>query len=709
MTPNTAGASASNGKLRFDVYQVDPHAGELRKHGYRIRLEDRPFRALLVLLCHANEVVTREELQKQLWPADVFVDFDHGLNTAIAKIRRALNDSADQPRFVETVGRRGYRFMVEVTTEPKAVSSNGRSSHIFSEGDELAANNGVVLRVPPPVSAPASISGSTLPLFARKRTSWRLVLAVLAATGLVVVGSLAAYRLGVQLPALPFNAQLMRTRQVTENGMARYANISPDGRYIVYVKSTGSGPGMWARQIATGSDVVVVPPRNGSFLSTISFSPDSNHVFFGHNSPENAGLFDLYTIPVLGGEVQRVLSDIAGASVSPDGAQVAFVRRDPVKARTMLMVAKSDGSQQKELAARGTKNGFMGDMPAWSPDGRLLAVVAIHDGNEAVREIVVVPVAGGEPHTLLGRRTFGQLTWLNNEGLVVASFDFSAGFSPGSDRAQLYYQPFPSGEAVRFSNDMNHYTQVGITADRDRLVSVKQDMSNGVSVAPIANPASMRHITGEKIAGFDLDWIGNDRLVVEDENYHVYTMNADGSNHIVLFDKFSANFLNHCGDHAIVFNRIDSNNSVSLSVLDLWDGSLRVLAKGSFNMGGSCSRDGSWVYYTAFDATPVRLMKIPFSGGQAVRVGPPASQDPLVRPMVSCCCFVPRKGKEAPATFSGRSCARVTVPFFASGRSRAPPAGYPGDQMPRVLSTLAESTMKSRSASSVLTEGRQSG
>jgi DNA-binding winged helix-turn-helix (wHTH) protein len=107
-------------KLRFDVYEVDPRAGELHKHGFRVPLEDRPFRALLILLQQAPEVVTREELQKQLWAADVFIDFDHGLNKAIGKIRRALNDSADKPRFVETVGRRGYRFIAPLTPTDEA-------------------------------------------------------------------------------------------------------------------------------------------------------------------------------------------------------------------------------------------------------------------------------------------------------------------------------------------------------------------------------------------------------------------------------------------------------------------------------------------------------------------------------------------------------------------------------------------------------------
>ena len=102
------------GRLRFGVFELDLRAGELRKHGLRLRLQQQPFQVLAMLLEHPGEVVTREELQKKLWPADTFVDFDHGLNKAINKIREALGDSAESPRFVETVARRGYRFLAEV-------------------------------------------------------------------------------------------------------------------------------------------------------------------------------------------------------------------------------------------------------------------------------------------------------------------------------------------------------------------------------------------------------------------------------------------------------------------------------------------------------------------------------------------------------------------------------------------------------------------
>src|SRR4051812_1340960 len=103
-----------SGRVRFGVFEVDLRAGELRKHGLRIRLQQQPFHVLEMLLLRPREVVTRDELRANLWQADTFVDFDHGLNKAINKIRDALGDSAENPHFVETVARRGYRFIAEV-------------------------------------------------------------------------------------------------------------------------------------------------------------------------------------------------------------------------------------------------------------------------------------------------------------------------------------------------------------------------------------------------------------------------------------------------------------------------------------------------------------------------------------------------------------------------------------------------------------------
>jgi cholera toxin transcriptional activator len=118
-------ASQPNSRIaRFGVFELDLNAGELRKSGVKMRLQGQPFQVLALLLERAGEVVTREELQQKLWPSDTFVDFDHSLNTAINKVREALGDSASSPRFVETLARRGYRFIAPVQNPVQTQAQN---------------------------------------------------------------------------------------------------------------------------------------------------------------------------------------------------------------------------------------------------------------------------------------------------------------------------------------------------------------------------------------------------------------------------------------------------------------------------------------------------------------------------------------------------------------------------------------------------------
>src|SRR5579864_2499067 len=108
---------------RFGVFEINLRAGELRRNGVKIKLQEQPFQVLVLLLERPGEVVTREEVRNRLWPADTFVDFDHSLNAAVRRLRDALGDSAENPTFVETVARRGYRFLAPVSTVP--VNDNG--------------------------------------------------------------------------------------------------------------------------------------------------------------------------------------------------------------------------------------------------------------------------------------------------------------------------------------------------------------------------------------------------------------------------------------------------------------------------------------------------------------------------------------------------------------------------------------------------------
>lgn len=132
--------------VRFGVFEMDLHGGELRKHGLRIRLQEQPFQVLTMLIQKPREIITREELRNKLWAADTFVDFDHGLNKAVNKIRDALGDLAENPRFVETVARRGYRFIADVqfmdapaSTQPEVSGPSIPAKHNSEAGKSAAA------------------------------------------------------------------------------------------------------------------------------------------------------------------------------------------------------------------------------------------------------------------------------------------------------------------------------------------------------------------------------------------------------------------------------------------------------------------------------------------------------------------------------------------------------------------------------------------
>jgi len=164
------------GKVRFGVFEVDLRTGELRKHGLRMRLQEQPFQVLAMLLERSGEVITREELQKKLWPADTFVDFDHGLNKVINKIREALSDSAETPRFVETVARRGYRFLAEVKVVDSAPISTAELATQPHPATESTNRKDLT-------SKPARHLSASLP--------WKISVLVL----LLLIASLAAWKL----------------------------------------------------------------------------------------------------------------------------------------------------------------------------------------------------------------------------------------------------------------------------------------------------------------------------------------------------------------------------------------------------------------------------------------------------------------------------------------------------------------------------------
>ena len=339
---------------RFGIFEVDLQSGELRKAGLKLKLTGQHFQVLAILLERPGEVVTREELQKRLWP-DTFVDIDHNLNTAINKIREALDDSAESPRFVETLPRRGYRFIAPV--------------------DGVSA------------TLPAAVSDSNMP---RQQHSRALRLPILLATCLLlaVFGFVFYLRRPVSKPPV----QRALTRLTFDDGLQIGATWSPEGRFIAYSSDRGGKFDIWVQQISGGDPVQITKGPGQNWQP--DWSPDGKYI--AYRSEEGKG--GLYIVPALGGEgLERKITSFGYyPQWSPDSSQILFrthfVRSVPATDRFYLVGL--DGSPPREVLA-----GFISEKrlaafsAAWHPDGKRITLVVA--GLGFTPDYWTVPVAGG--------------------------------------------------------------------------------------------------------------------------------------------------------------------------------------------------------------------------------------------------------------------------------------------------------------------------
>jgi len=292
---------SGNGRpISFGLFEVDQHAGELRKQGLRIKLRDQPFQILLLLLARPGEVVSREELQKKLWPADTFVDFDRGLNKAVNHLRDALGDSAESPRFIETLPKRGYRFIAPVD----AGHPNG---HALAE------------RLEPWGQAAGANSESQV---VKRKLSAGLpwMIAGLASVVAAISGALLwrATR-PVDRPMIRFSIDLgpEAIRGRAETGEFYNPVISPDGTRVVFPAKVADGSEQLATRRLDQSTIAILVGTEGAVDPF--FSPDGQWIGFFAGKK-------LKKIPLQGGAVVS-LCDAAGlelgASWGEDGAIIA--------------------------------------------------------------------------------------------------------------------------------------------------------------------------------------------------------------------------------------------------------------------------------------------------------------------------------------------------------------------------------------------------
>ena len=246
------------GSMRFGPFELSIELSELRKHGQRLKLSGQAIDVLLMLASNAGRLVTREELQRKLWPGDSFGDFEHGLNAAVNRLRETLGDSATGPTYIETVPRRGYRFIARVdqvpnTTDPTAPDNTAKphyqhAADVRDDLKQLKRDTDSTSTHPASTVASASStaavsstqvrppSGAIL-LAEARRHKGVLALMVIAFAALIAGSGIYFSRLTERRNE--WNPQGMKISRITQSGNAINAAISPDGRYVVYVLREG--------------------------------------------------------------------------------------------------------------------------------------------------------------------------------------------------------------------------------------------------------------------------------------------------------------------------------------------------------------------------------------------------------------------------------------------------------------------------------------
>jgi DNA-binding winged helix-turn-helix (wHTH) protein/Tol biopolymer transport system component len=465
-------------RVRFGIFEADLRSGELYKRGRRIKLHQQPFQVLTLLIERPGEVVTREELRRKLWPSDTFVNFDIGLNSAVRKLRGALNDSPESPRYVETLSKRGYRFIAPVVTPSASVADSGSEISGTQRDQPVADLPNELEELRDDLASDASAESRP-----RRLKGLTVMGAAACITSLAVV---VGYREFASYLVRPQSFESLQIERLTTSGTAHRPAISEDGKFVAYVQYDDRHDSLWVRQTGTASALQIVPPEPDVTLWGATVAPGSAYVDYVRRS--GASFFELWRVALLGGAPKRMIEKVySPIGWSSDGRHIAFVRVDIQHLETQLVVADASGGNPRVLAQHRLPVQFVSLMiaarpsiaPAWSPNGRSIAVVVIGArGNAGIEDMDVVDVATGSEKMapLPTAAAVHGTDWLGDTSLIVSTS------IKESERAQLFRMSYPDGRLSRLSNDVDVYFDISLTRDRTTLAATRSDTRVGIWV-----------------------------------------------------------------------------------------------------------------------------------------------------------------------------------------------------------------------------------
>jgi eukaryotic-like serine/threonine-protein kinase len=599
-----ANAVESAHLVRFGDFELDLRTAELRSNGHHVVLQEKPFQILTALLERPGEMVSREELSKRLWPAGTFVDFNLGLNKAVNRLREALRDSAEEPRFIETFPKRGYRFVAPVIrngTGPAPASATF-TAHPSSAGSNYRNENGGQAVTGVPASPSAEVR--------REKTYLRWVAVAGVAVALALGGGY-AMRSRAGRNRRP-NLEKFQVTKLTDSGKVELAAISGDGRYVCYSLRDRGGSGLWLHQVATHSDVQILPADAIGFEG-LTFSPDGNHIYYVRADKNDPGFKYLYVIAVLGGSSRLLIKDIdSPVSFSRDGQRFVYTRGIPRRNSTDVRIANSDGSGDRLLAR--IENTFPGFQPGatWSPDGRTVTVsLRLYAGRHSYI-LDTVSVADGsvrELHSSSG--AIGRPLWLpEGDTLLLVMND-------QNQRGQLWTISYPNAEVRRVTNDLTDYDmRADLTRDGSTMVVISSHSTSNVWVAPAADLSQAHQITSAALPLFRVVEAPDGHLLATSMDGKLWSLQADGSRRTLFTDLPVTDFQGDpapCGRFIVFVSGRAATTELVRVAANGTDAT--PLVRGDLN-SFVCTPDGKYIFYDDLH----RIFRIPVEGGVSVQI-----------------------------------------------------------------------------------------
>ena len=591
-------ADSSPRIIRFSTFEVNFHTGELRHHGQKVKLQEQPLQVLAALLERPGELVTREELRSKLWPADTFVDFDHSLNAAIKRLRDALGESAERPIFVETVARRGYRFIAPVN------GSSGRS--------------GIGIAAAPQVG---------------KSSTWirpwqRLSTTRNAIVGGLTVCALALFFLYSRHSLSPKAPQPVVIPVVTDVGEKYSPSLSPDGQHLAFawIGGTGSHFSLYVKIVGTEESLRLTKLPSIDFNPV--WSPDGRYLAFCRILKGETGI---YIIPASGGterrlrqtlweeqELYEVIWNAGRLSWSPDGKSLAFSdRASPTESASSISILSLDSLEAHKLTSpQSSRRDFN---PAFSPDGQTLAFFRV---SKEVQSIYTVPVSGGEEQRLFSSAPYHWgLAWAPDGRSIVFA---DAGWPVNT--GWLWRISLGGGEPERLQ-----FGQEGVEPSirGNRLVYVRQLANLNIwrrqlnSLLSVGSPD--RFITSTKMESGPQFSPDGSKIAFESTRsgaYEVWMCRSDGSGLVQLthFNSVTGTPRWAPDGQQIAFDS-RALGSADIFVTDSQGGSPRRLTtEPSKEVVPSWSRDGRWLYFASDRTGGWEVWKMPSTGGTSIQM-----------------------------------------------------------------------------------------